>query len=87
MVNHSKLIYATQGGNLSYVKMVIQTCTNFIYDKIARIKLRAWPSGKASAFQADIRGSESRRPLSLTWTVLYELSFYFRRSARLHPNT
>ena len=25
--------------------------------------LRAWPSGKASAFQADIRGSESRRPL------------------------
>jgi hypothetical protein len=25
--------------------------------------MRAWPSGKASAFQADIRGSESRRPL------------------------
>jgi hypothetical protein len=27
------------------------------------VRTRAWPSGKASAFQADIRGSESRRPL------------------------
>ncbi len=25
--------------------------------------MRAWPSGKASAFQADIREFESRRPL------------------------
>jgi hypothetical protein len=27
------------------------------------LNMRASPSGKASAFQADIRGSESRRPL------------------------
>ena len=27
--------------------------------------MRASPSGKASAFQADIRGSESRRPLKV----------------------
>jgi hypothetical protein len=35
----------------------------YIYGKI-HPRVRAWPSGKASAFQADIRGFESHRPLS-----------------------
>jgi hypothetical protein len=34
----------------------------FVHGKIV-VRTRASPSGKASAFQADIRGSESRRPL------------------------